>query len=42
MRCEGKDTLYVLWCWYPEGFYRSDVINDEWLLVKKPKPLVDT
>jgi translation initiation factor 5B len=42
---EDKDTLYSLISRKSidtlKEFYRSDVSNDEWLLIKKLKPLFD-
>lgn len=42
---EEKDTLYSLISRQSidtlKEFYRSDVSNDEWLLIKKMKPLFD-
>jgi translation initiation factor 5B len=42
---EEKDTLYSLISRKSidtlKEFYRSDVSNDEWLLIKKLKPLFD-
>lgn len=42
---EDKDTLYSLMSRKSidtlKEFYREDVSNDEWLLVKKLKPLFD-
>lgn len=42
---EEKDTLYSLISRKSidtlKEFYRTDVSNDEWLLIKKLKPLFD-
>lgn len=42
---EEKDTLYSLISRQSidtlKEFYRSDVSNEEWLLIKKLKPLFD-
>ena len=42
---EEKDTLYSLISRQSidtlKEFYRADVTNDEWLLIKKMKPLFD-
>jgi translation initiation factor 5B len=42
---EEKDTLYSLISRKSidtlKEFYRADVTNDEWLLIKKLKPLFD-